>query len=81
VYGKSNDNFFVFIQTDQDVNNWRVYVNVDAVFAAVQGINKLNPKWSYFFARNMGSNIMEEYEYFHTGMGSGFTSKLVDLTK
>jgi hypothetical protein len=80
-YGKGYSNFYVFIQTDQGVCGWRIMVNVDSVYAAVQGINKIYPKWSYFFARNLGSNLIEEYAYFYRGMGSGMTNELVDLTK
>jgi hypothetical protein len=78
LYGTVNYNFFVFIQTDQDVMTRRIFVLMDAVYASVEGINKLYPKWSYFFNRFIGSNVIPDYAYFHQGVGTGFTQSLLE---
>jgi hypothetical protein len=51
-------------------------VFVQSVYAAVEGINELYPKWSYFFSLNFGSTNISEYVYFHSGMASGLTKDL-----
>ncbi len=55
LYGKESDNFYVFVQTDAVISGRYFWVNVDSVYAALNGINKLKPEWSYLFARNYGS--------------------------
>lgn len=79
LYGKASFNFYVFIQTNKSINNWRIFVTADSVYAAVEGINKLFPKWSYFFTRNIGSNLIEEYVWFNKGFGTGITEYLYDV--
>jgi hypothetical protein len=79
-YGKGLSNFYVFIQTDQDIEFWSIYLLAEAVYAAVEGINDLYPNWSYLFAKCAGSNVISDYVYFHNGVGNGFTKNLVEIT-
>ncbi len=58
-YGTTYSNFYVFIQTDQDIVSWSIYILSQAVYGAVEGINVLYPKWSYYFAKCSGSNVIK----------------------
>ena len=49
-YGKTFDGFYLMIQTDSNqVAAWRVWMTTKRVIASRNGINKVNPSWSYLF--------------------------------
>ncbi len=60
-YGSQHLNFYVFLQTKERANNHLIWVDNSGVYAGLQGINKIQPNWSYFFAKNLGYNRIEDY--------------------
>lgn len=77
LYGLQNDNFYIFIQTDQAQTSRYFWVSVESVYAGLSGTNPLYPNWSYIFSRNYGSNKIAEYSFISKGKkGKGITSQL-----
>jgi hypothetical protein len=80
LFGMPSYFFMVLIQTQPTVGNRYIWVNHDSVFAALAGINKLYPQWSYFFSRNYGSDDPARNVYFTPGQrGKGITDELYSL--
>ena len=82
LYGKEGDNFYVIIQSDEALTNRYFWVQIDGVYASINGINKLYPKWSYLFSRNYGEKKMAEYSFFGKDQrGKGITNEILSSIK
>lgn len=82
LYGKDGDNFYVIIQTDEAFTNRYFWVLVDSVYASINGINKLYPKWSYLFSRNYGEKKIAAYSFISKDQrGKGITNDLLSSIK
>lgn len=79
LYGKDYDNFYVVIQIDEAMTYRYFWAQVDSVYATLNGINKLYPKWSYLFTRNYGLKNIAEYSFFGKDQrGKGITKDLLN---
>jgi hypothetical protein len=76
-YGRQNDNFYIYIQTDQTIDSRYFWVEIDGVYASLSGINPIYPKWTYLFQRSYGSNKIVDYNFFTKGQkGKGIDQSL-----
>ncbi len=63
-----------------------IWVDTSGVFAWLQGINKIQPSWSYFFDKNIGYSNIEAYDFIKkdqkgTGITEDFKMQLKDIIK
>ena len=72
-YGDAEQNFFVFIQTEQNVRfSWYVWLTYEYVIAGLSNVNIVNPGWSYLIVKNFAPPESDDYALITPGkVGSG----------
>jgi len=74
-YGDDYHNFFVYIQTQQNVEfSWYVFLTFEYVIAGLSNVNIVNPGWSYLLFKNVAPPSSIDYAYITPGsIGPGIT--------
>ena len=83
LYGNKDLNFYVYIQTEENVTTNRyVWITDEYVVAEFDHINKINPRWSYFFVKNFATKDSPDYAYITNGSsGPGITEEIKEAIK
>lgn len=75
-YGDSEQNFFVYVQTQQNVRfSWYVWLTFEYVIAGLSDVNIVNPGWSYLVVKNFAPPTSPDYAVITPGsVGPGVTT-------
>ena len=76
IYGDDEQNFFVFIQTEQNVDfSWYVWLTYEYVIAGLSDVNIVYPEWSYLIVKNFAPPQSDDYALITPGkVGPGVDS-------
>ena len=76
LYGSDDENFFVYIQTEDNVRfSWYVWLTLEYIVASVEKVNLINPGWSYFFVKNFAPKEGDDYAFITKGVSGPGISK------